>query len=240
MEANYAQRYEQLYRHHWWWRSRESFLLELLDKLNVPRDANILDIGCGGGWSFDVLRRYGSHVSGVETDAALVDASGDRRSQIYCGPFDRTFQPQRTFQLIVMLDVLEHIQHPQAAMDYAAELLDSGGKIVLTVPAMPMLWTSHDVLNHHFARYTRSTLRPIVHQAGLKLERLEYFFHWLVPLKLAVRAKEAILATKPHPPRVPLSLINRLFYRISRIEQRIAGRFPLPFGSSLLCVASRR
>ncbi len=239
MDSTYAQNYERLYRHHWWWRSRERFLVELLRKTQFPRDGNVLDIGCGGGWSFDVLSQFGHEVSGVENDEALVAAGGSRREQIYCGPFDRSFQPNKTFNLIVMLDVLEHMAQPQLALDYAAELLVPDGRLVITVPAMPLLWTSHDDLNHHFIRYTKSTLRPVIENAGLNIDRMQYFFHWLVPLKLAVRFKESMVSTKPQSPQVPKFLVNAMFQGLSRVEQKLLTRVPIPIGSSLLCVARR-
>ena len=239
MDPGYAENYERLYREHWWWRARERFILSLLHSTSLAKNGNVLDIGCGGGWSFEQLAEFGD-VSGVETDAALVESAGARRDRIYNGPFDRRFQPDRQFSLIVMLDVLEHMADPQSAMDYAVELLQPKGKLFMTVPAMPILWTTHDDLNHHYVRYTKSSLRPIAENAGLRIERLQYFFHWLTPLKLLIRLKEQAIKTPPANPSVPPPLLNCLFATITRLEQSLLKHVPLPFGSSLLCIGSRR
>lgn len=161
MDADYANAYELLYRNHWWWQARAKFVLELIETLRLPQNARLLDIGCGGGWAFDEWERFGE-VSGVELDPTLVARSGRYQSQIYCGPFDRNYRPSKPFSLIVMLDVLEHLKEPEEALTYALELLEPGGKVLITVPSMPSVWTSHDDLNHHFVRYTKSSFRQLL------------------------------------------------------------------------------
>jgi hypothetical protein len=71
-------------------------------------------------------------------------------------------------------------------------------------------------------------------KAGMNIQMARYAFHWLVPVKLAVRLKERLLASQPSIPKVPPDVLNRLFYWISRIEEKLLGRLPLPAGSSLV------
>jgi hypothetical protein len=74
----------------------------------------------------------------------------------------------------------------------------------------------------------------------MRVDELRYFYHWLFPLKVAVRVKEACLPSKPQPPDVPAPRVNQFLYGISRIEQRVCGPHGLPFGSSLLAVGGRQ
>ena len=113
MEREYGRAYEQLYRRHWWWRAREEFLVSLLKKTPLPAPTAILDVGCGGGWFFDRLRRLGGQVEGVEPERALVSDDVLLRHKIHVGPFDRSFQPGKRYSLILMLDVLEHWTMPR-------------------------------------------------------------------------------------------------------------------------------
>lgn len=236
MRPDYGARYRELYERHFWWRAREALLVRRLARLVPPEGfGRILDVGCGDGLSFAALGRFG-RVSGVEADADLVSPNGRHREAIHVGPFDPTFTPEHRFGLITMLDVVEHLDDDVAALCHAARLLVPGGVLVVTVPALPRLWTTHDDLNHHRRRYTRATLKRAMQHAGLDIEELEYFFHWLVPLKLLVRLREQWKPRSPAPPEVPGAAWNRLFYLLSRFEQQTWGRLPWPFGSSLWAV----
>ena len=108
------------------------------------------------------------------------------------------------------------------------------------MPAFRLLWTAHDDYNHHRRRYTSSGFVRTAKRAGIEVGECRYLFHWLFPLKLVVRVKEAVRAASPAMPEVPSSAVNRLFYRICRLEQRSWGRLAWPFGSSLLAVCRAR
>jgi SAM-dependent methyltransferase len=235
MDTVYALRYRHLYAHHWWWRAREEFVVEQLHRLRPPQGwRRILDVGCGDGLLFPRLREFGE-VEGVEPDPAMLgDASRDR-SPIHVQPFE-SFSPERRYSLILMLDVLEHVIGPEAFLRHGLELLERGGTLVLTVPAFPLLWTNHDLVNRHLRRYTKRSFAALAEQAGLRVDRARYFFFWLFFAKLAVRWFERATHPAPVPPEVPPARINRAAYLASRLEQRLLGRLPLPLGSSLLVV----
>jgi hypothetical protein len=104
------------------------------------------------------------------------------------------------------------------------------------VPAVPALWTSHDELNKHHARFTRASLVELSHASGARIETSRYFFHWLAPAKLVVRLKESIVPAEPKSPKVPPAWLNAFLERASRLEQLTVSRAPIPFGASLLAV----
>lgn len=233
MDAAYATRYRELYDQHWWWRAREAWVLARLTESLAPQTAGpILDVGCGDGLFFEALRRFGEP-EGLEADAAVVTEHGRHRGQIHIGAFDESFEPGKRYRLILMLDVLEHIADGVAALTRARELLLPGGRLMLTVPAFQLLWTTHDELNHHRLRYERRSLRQDLEQAGFERYSMRYFFHWLFPLKMVVRIKEMMVGGRPTVPTVPGPALNRLFYAVSRLEQATWGRLAWPLGSSL-------
>lgn len=239
METAYAERYRELYTRHWWWRARERLIVSTLRSLEPAAGwRSILDVGCGDGLFFDRLAELGD-VQGVEADASLVDPRGKWASRIRIAPFDETFRTAERFALITMLDVLEHLPDARAALRHAATLLEPDGTLVVTVPAFPALWTSHDALNHHVQRFTIRTLGAVAHDAGIAPVSMRYFYFWTCPVKLLIRLKERTLGSAPAPPRVPAAPINRALYAASVIEQATLGRLPMPFGSSLLMVARR-
>jgi SAM-dependent methyltransferase len=236
MDADYAQRYRELYERHWWWRARERLIVALLRSL-APAEGwrTILDVGCGDGLFFDRLDEFGD-VEGIESDWSLVQHDGRWASRIRIQPFDQTFQPGQRYSLITMLDVLEHLPDASLALRRAAGLLEPDGVLVVTVPAFQALWTSHDDLNHHVRRFTRSTLIHLAREAGFDPVTSRYFFFWTCPMKLLIGLKERMLGRPSAAPSVPPVILNRALFALSLVEQETLGRLPMPFGSSLLLV----
>ena len=236
METEYAHRYRDLYRRHWWWRAREHLIVSTLRSM-APEEGwpSILDVGCGDGLFFDRLTQFGD-VEGVESDASLVDPGGRWASRICIQPFDETFQPRKQYGLITMLDVVEHLPDPGAAVRRAVDLLEPAGTLLVTVPAFQALWTSHDDFNHHVQRFTRRTLARLVEGVGLETVALRYFFFWTCPVKLLVRLKEGVLRSPSERARVPTPIVNRALYRLSRLEEASLGW--LPVHSAAHCCSS--
>lgn len=193
-------------------------------------------MGCGDGSFFDFLDRFGD-VEGVEPDPATGDRAGaeDEDDRIHRVPFEDFESPHR-FGLILMLDVLEHMDDPDAALRKTASLLEPGGTVIVTVPAFRLLWTSHDDLNLHRTRYTRAELIGEMDRAGLRVERSRYFFHWVALAKLLVRLKEVLLGAEESVPRIPPTPVNETLIRLCRLDHAIGSLLRLPFGSSLLAV----
>ncbi len=239
MDTDYARRYRELYERHWWWRAREDLILETLRSLRREKSwGSILDVGCGDGLFFDKLQEFGT-IEGIEMDPTGVSPDSRWLGRIHVRSFDQTFQPGKLYSLVLMLDVLEHFPDPLSCLRRAVDLLEPDGTLLITVPAFRALWTSHDDLNHHYMRYTRGKLNALVRQAGARIAQSRYFFQWTAPLKLAAHVKEMVFAVTPATPRVPTEWLNRCFYRLSRAEQKIFRRLPVPFGSSLLAVIGR-
>lgn len=239
MRADYGRCYRNLYQQHWWWRAREAAIIEALRNHRPPQGwKRILDVGCGDGLFFEPLAQFGE-VEGVEAASALVNPELARSGRVHVCAFDRAFQPGRQYSLILMLDVLEHLPDPAEALRHAGSLLEPNGTLFVTVPAFRLLWTNHDVLNAHFTRYTKQTLRELALGAGFRIERARYLFQWVFPAKLAARAGERLFRLRPKPPAVPPRWINEALYQISRLEERALGALPCPFGSSLMIMGSK-
>ena len=240
MDPEYGKLYRDLYNHHWWWRAREAALLQALTALQPPRGwTRILDVGCGDGLFFDRLLTFGE-VEGVEPAAELVEPTGPHRHRIHVCPFDDRFQPGHSYDLILMLDVLEHLDNPVGALRRALDLLMPAGLVIITVPAFMVLWTNHDVVNHHRTRYTKNTLRSVAQQAGMRIDHERYWFQWMFPIKVITGVAERVSRRPPAPARIPAPWLNRLLYGWSRLERSLLDPLRLPFGSSLLAIGGRR
>lgn len=239
MDPDYRRHYRELYERHWWWRAREEILVEELRR-RLPKgpSLSILDVGCGDALFFDRLREFGD-VEGIESAPELVDPTGPHRNHITVAPFDSSFQPGKNYDLILMLDVLEHLDSPGQALRCALALLEPGGMLVVTVPAFRILWTHHDRLNQHRTRFTKRSFHRLACSSGMEIVASRYFFIWLFAAKLAQRAAEAILPANPQVPRIPSRPVNDFMYHISRTEEKLTRLLPVPIGSSLLVVGKR-
>jgi len=234
MDAEYAAAYPEYYRRHWWWRVRESILLGKIRSLvGCTQSARILDVGCGAGLFFDALQQFGP-VEGIESDAGAVESSGRWRHRIAHGQLDRSFRPAQAYDLILMLDVLEHIRNPDELLHAATRLLAANGRILVTVPAFKWLWTTHDDVNHHLRRYTANEIRRALTDAGLVVTETRYMFQSLAILKLAVRAGEAVALRSARGHRIPHPRLNAIMQAWYRAEYAAVGW--LPFGSSVIAV----
>jgi 2-polyprenyl-3-methyl-5-hydroxy-6-metoxy-1,4-benzoquinol methylase len=240
MDPEYAAKYGELYKGHWWWRAREIIILEVIREL-LPASGwhHILDVGCGDGLFFGQLLTLGD-VEGVEPDASIVRNDGPYRSRIHTVPLEPDFLPQSRYSLILMLDILEHLSDPTAALRHAAQLLTPNGIIICTVPAFNVLWTSHDTLNRHYARHTKRSVRALMQVASLEIVRESYLYQWVFAAKLIRRVFEHLVKARPSVPHIPCQWINTLFIHMTLAEYRLLSPLPVPFGSSLLVAARRR
>jgi SAM-dependent methyltransferase len=238
MDAPYATAYADLYRSHWWWRARERILLAKIRSVVAgSAPIRILDVGCGAGLFFDGLAQFGS-VHGIETDASVATQNDRWSAHITVGPLDDSYRPEAPFELILMLDVLEHIEDPTPILRRAAEIARPGGRILITVPAFSWLWTAHDDLNQHVRRYSAVELHSLLGDASLIPLETSYLFQSLLFAKLLVRAKEQVASKTKELPRVPGTSVNKGLQAWCWAEHRALGW--LPFGSSLMVVAARK
>jgi SAM-dependent methyltransferase len=239
VRTEYAQHYRELWQRHWWWRSRRAWVLDWIERLHreSPR-RRILDVGCGDGLFFDQLSRFGE-VDGLEPDGTLV--SNPRwRDRIRTEPLTSEFRPEQPYDLLLMLDVLEHIEDDAEALVAAHKSLREEGHVLITVPALPALWSQHDEVNEHHRRYTERTLRDVLRHAGYQVETLRYFFFWTVAPLWARRAlAPAGMPDGEYAVPIPCRPINAALESLSRLEHRIGEWIPWPVGSSLLAIARR-
>ena len=225
---------------HWWYRARRDILSDLIGRaIRLPEDARILEIGCGTGHNLDMLRRFG-RVDAIEVDAAARAIASKRLGHaVMSAPLpELTGVEDRAYDLIAILDVLEHIDPDREALVSMARKLRPGGRILITVPAHPWMWSAHDVVNHHKRRYTRRTLRAVVEAAGLKLEMMSWFNSLLFPLAAAARLVGRITGKEDSDDTLPPGPINRLFEGIFALERHALGKVPFPPGVSLVAIAS--
>ncbi|MEA3017728.1 MAG: hypothetical protein QOI38_2450 [Sphingomonadales bacterium] len=225
---------------HWWYRARREILAKLIaTRVRPPAGARILEIGCGTGHNLDMLGRFGT-VDAVEMDDAARAVASERLGR----PAKMATLPELqgvardAYDLVALLDVLEHVEDDRASLVSIAERLRPGGKLLLTVPAHPWMWSAHDEVNHHKRRYTRKGFRQVVEAAGLKVDLLSYFNSLLFPLAAAARVAGRLTGKEDSDDKLPPEAINKALEFMFGLERYAIGRVPFPPGVSLVAVAS--
>jgi SAM-dependent methyltransferase len=240
MERIVYERMAELDERHWWYRARRELLAELIARrIKLPRDARILEIGCGTGHNLEMLARFGA-VDGIEIDAeARAIASRRLGRPIGSAPLPELKGVEDgAYDLVALLDVIEHVEADAEALAGVARKLRPGGRVLITVPAFPWMWSAHDEVNHHKRRYTRRTLAALVADAGLKLEMMSWFNSLLFPLAAAARLAGRVTGKQDSDDKMPPGPINTLFEFLFGLERYALGRVPFPPGVSLVAIAS--
>jgi SAM-dependent methyltransferase len=238
MDETYVRRYPDLERNHFWWRVRRRLIGRLIaDRLDLTK-CSVLDIGCGSGVTLEYLSDAGAaEVRGIEIDPLALRPDSPINERIIVGDlFELDID---TYDIVVMLDVLEHIQADTAALTKVAGCLADDGLLILTVPAYCWLWSSHDEINSHFRRYSARQLRERLDAAGFRVDQIGYMFAGLVLPKLVMRGLE-MAGFDPGAPSVEdPSTLSNLAFRWFSAEAAVARRSAhmLPFGSSVVAVA---
>ncbi len=157
-------------------------------------------------------------------------------------PFLAEIEP---FDAVLALDVIEHLDDDRAAIERLGSLVKPGGYVVVSVPALPDLFTEFDAIQGHRRRYLPGTLRDAFHDTGLEIVRLFWWGQWLVP---RLRRQRSAPRSRPGEspsasyrrylqlPPWPASLILEAAFAMEE-GRALAGR--LSTGTSLFAVARR-
>lgn len=224
---------------HWWFRGRREFIRAAIGTLALPAAPRLLDAGCGSGGNLALLAEFGE-VYGFEYDAeALTHAEALQLATVRPGslPDGVPFRDDR-FDVVGLFDVLEHLPQPVQSLAALRDTLTPTGAIVITVPANPWMWGPHDELHQHQRRYTRAELRRHLTEAGLEIAYLSYFNALLLPLAIAQRLRERLFGYSAEQV-MSGAFVNETLLRIWRLEHGWIPRRSLPFGLSLLAIATR-
>lgn len=210
----------------------------------------VLDVGSGAGNMAHHLAHYG-HVIGVDYNARPLPVAAQRGLDACQGVGEQLPFADESFDVVALLDTVEHIANELGVFAECVRVLRPGGKLIVTVPAFMWLWSYNDEINDHERRYTAPELEMKLELSGLRVKRTTYTSFFLFPLVAGVRL------LRPHNPdlesphltededvyQVEMEPIpepaNTVLHGVGRLEAELVQRFRLPFGVGVMCIAEK-
>lgn len=225
----------------WWFVGRRHIIMSLLKRhLNGKKDLSIIDVGCGAGDVIDSLKVIGNAL-GVDNDKHIVNFNRENGRDVRFGDINKLDFPDNSFDMVTLLEILEHLEDDRGGIKEAFRVLKPKGMILVTVPAFPFLWSSHDSTAHHKRRYIKSELEKKLIDSGFEIIKITYINSLLFPFIYIFRLLKNLTGEKQdtsdfmdYPP-----IFNNILKIIFSFEANLIKKINFPFGVSLLVLARK-
>jgi SAM-dependent methyltransferase len=239
---------QSIYRHlyerednHWWFRGRRSVIWSLLRRADARDRPRILDAGCGTGRNLVEFGTLGT-AQGVDSSPEAIEFCRRRGlTNVTQAALEELPFPDESFDLILVTDVLEHIERDHAALTELRRVAARDARLLITVPAYQWLWSQHDESHHHMRRYTARRLSGNVRAAGWS-PMLQTYFNTTLLLPIAVMrtlARRKLVDGGPSDYELTPGLLDRLLGQPTRAEAALIARGArIPAGVSLGMVST--
>ena len=229
-------------RTHWWFRSKAALVATVLHRTAGPRDEPgwLVDIGGGAGGVTALLGWPPDRIAVLEGNHALaLQAHRTHGLAAVRTVADRVPVAGAAAEVVCLLDVIEHLHDPIAALREAGRVLATDGRLVVTVPAHTWLWSAADEHLGHVRRYTMPALATELAASGFEPVLLTHVFSWLVPPVFLTRKLRRRGSPELGLDKTSFGLATAAM-ALTGVERQLLGRARLPFGTSVVCVAIRR
>jgi SAM-dependent methyltransferase len=180
---------------HPWWIARADLVLALLQRLEILPPASILEAGCGWGTNLEALEVAGYQITGLDTSRKTLDRLDRADRKLVEADLSQDLPDSLpTYDCVLALDVIEHIDDDRRAVAELGRLIKPDGRVIVSVPALPELYSQFDKIQGHRRRYTAQSLRVCLEGAGLVVEDILWWGQWMVRL---LRTRKAGSGCRP-------------------------------------------
>jgi SAM-dependent methyltransferase len=228
---------------HWWFRAKRALVRDLLARHGFAGGRG-LDVGCGTGGMLEALGSTGTW-AGVDAEPLALAFSRKRGlGRLAAGSAVALPFRAGAFDACLLLDVLYHraVASDAAALAECHRVLRAGGLLVVTDSAFAWLRSAHDDAVHGARRYTRGELTARVRGAGFTPVFASYAYCLVFPAVAAFRLARRLGGRRPAAGSDVFPLpgpLTRLLLGVQAVERGLLRLGPLPFGSSVVCVARK-
>lgn len=234
-------------REHFWFKGFRAFVAPAIAAAAGGRARlRLLDCGCGTGVNLPALAAHGTAMGLDLTWSGLRFAHDRGVARLTQGSVLHLPVASNSIDVLTCFDVLQCFAPDRGAavLREFHRAVAPGGRIVLTVAALRMLWGDHSILAEEAHRYGRAELRRAVQAAGFTVERLTFTNCSLFPFMAITRTLQRLrglreAADAQREITSPWQPINVALTALLRAEARLVRHVNMPIGSSLLVVARR-
>jgi SAM-dependent methyltransferase len=168
---------------HFWIRRRFDVMNKLAGR-GIRTARRAAEVGCGNGLlQRDIEDRLGIEVAGFDLNEVALNKNVSRRSALYCYDIhQRSDQFRNRFDLMLLFDVLEHIEDESTFLQSVKFHLCEGGYLLVNVPAHEFFRSQYDDAAGHVRRYSKTRLNKVLEDNGLCVKASTYWGLPLVPL----------------------------------------------------------
>jgi SAM-dependent methyltransferase len=228
-------------RSHPWWHARAALAVQILHREGIRPPAAVCDAGCGWGVNLDRLEQAGYSVTGLDLSREILELIDSPRRALFEADLTKPFPSGLPgFDAFLALDVIEHVDDDAAVVSNLSTLLKPGGLAVVSVPALPELFSEYDSMQGHRRRYQPARLRQAFEGSSLQVKQVFFWGAWMVPLLRRMRSKKSTGRSYTDYLRLPpwpAPLLMQLAYKWEA-SRALDGK--LKTGTSLFAVAVRR
>jgi SAM-dependent methyltransferase len=230
-------------RDHWFYRGKRKIVQAWMQHLGLPDGSGrpIVDVGAGTGILLSELERGGRTIGVEYAPTGLSLARETTRSPLVRGSAEAIPLADGTAQLVVALDVIEHLDDDARAVAEMARVLAPGGHLMINVPACMALWSDWDEALGHRRRYSLDMLGQVLSRPELEVRHLAYT-NWLafLPIWLIRRWRTHVRPSRRRAEdQVPLAAVNDVL-EAAYVLPATWSWFRPPLGVSVFGVARRR
>jgi SAM-dependent methyltransferase len=224
---------------HWWIKTRFLYIDKSI-QLVKKKDIDIIEYGCGTGQNIFYLSKIYKNLSNIKSIYGI-DPNIEKNNKPFWIKKEGGFLKEdnnilKKFDIILALDVLEHIENDYEYLDHWVKKLNKKGIILIIVPAFPHLWSSHDLKMKHKRRYTKKSLIELTKKINLTPLKINYLFSYMHPINYFLRV--LLKSENYNHLKIPNPFINNILIKLGKIEAAINGSSY--FGTSVMGIFKKK
>jgi SAM-dependent methyltransferase len=232
-------------RRHPWWRARAKLALDVLRAFGYTPPAFVADVGCGWGTNLDALEAAGYRAVGIDISRRILERIDRANRRLIEADLNQPPPADaEPAEALLLLDVIEHVDDDRHVIRQLQPLVRVGGLAIISVPALPELFSEFDRIQGHRRRYLPETLRAAFSDTGFAVQTIFWWGAWMVPVLRRMRLRA--VARPAAPPRSYADYLRlppwpgtQLMALAYAWERRRALKEQLRTGTSLFAVAIR-